>query len=76
MNAWIEMVPHAPTKRDNSRYPFNELQLGQSFAMPRSEDHRIRAAAHSYATKHPDLRFTVARVIENGVQMTRCWRVK
>lgn len=62
-------MPMPPIKRSRL-YPFANMQPGDSFKVPREQDHRLRSAAYYYARKH-GMKFTVARM-EDGV---RCWRV-
>lgn len=60
------------------KYPFNKMDVGQSFWIPVDEDPtgmRIRTAASAYYRRHPDYRFRVASVGSGGAPGWRVWRV-
>ena len=58
------------------KYPFNELQAGESFFVPLTEGHQqyIRSLAWAYGKKH-GVKFTCSTLTENGVRGMRVWRL-
>lgn len=68
--------------RNGSKYPFDQLGVGQSFFVPDSEGGKHGAArtmgsAVSVANKHAgEKRFVVRAVTENGTSGARVWRVE
>lgn len=71
-----------------SKYPFEDMQVGDSFAMPLGRQKKypsnrgavsyknetlLRSAAHGCAKRNPGMRFTVRRLDDEG--MVRVWRV-
>lgn len=54
------------------RYPFHAMKVGDAFAVPAEDDHRVRSAAYYWQTKHGG-KFTCARMPDNK---TKCWRIK
>ena len=54
-----------------SKYPFEHMAVGDSFAPAPPDRARVRAAAAWYAKRHPRYRFTV-RTTPAG---TRVWRI-
>ena len=71
-----------------SRYPFEEMKVGDSFAVARDlprfkgagdsrgsvNGHRLRHAAEGYAKRHRPKRFLVRTDYEKDE--VRCWRVE
>lgn len=60
-----------------STYPFNVMQIGDSFAFPKSERVRVASAASNYAAKSTrngnSMKFVVRRV---NADTFRVWRVE
>lgn len=54
------------------RYQFHAMKVGDSFSVPRAEDHKLRCAVWYWQKKHGG-RFTVARMPDGK---SRCWRVR
>ena len=54
-----------------SRYPFADMEVGDSFFVPDAPANRLACAA-TWATKRYNRRF-ITRVVEHGV---RVWRVE
>lgn len=66
-----------PGRRDQQKYPFKFMKVGDSFASNGPKDSRVHSAAWHYAKKHFErtgerIKF---RVRSNAVE-TRCWRVE
>lgn len=66
-----------PPSRSSTRapyiaWPFGDMRVGESFAIPREFENRISKAALWYATNHPGW-YYIIRVFEGNV---RLWRVK
>jgi len=55
-----------------SRYPFAEMNVGDSFFVSQDRANNTRSAALNYAKRHPPLRFTSR--VENGGR--RLWRIE
>ena len=54
-----------------SKYPFETMEIGQSFFAPGIKVRKVGNAARHYRPK----RFRCRTVVENGIRGTRCWRV-
>ena len=52
------------------KYPFNKMQVGDSFALPVAHYKRLQRAAHAYGDYH-GLKFSV----RNQGETVRVWRV-
>jgi hypothetical protein len=67
----VEDKPVTPRKLVRGRlYPFNEMKVGQSFAVSSSDYNRVMSAAYAYGKKH-GLKFAFERDGDNY----RCGRV-
>lgn len=60
----------APRGR-KSKYPFRDMELGDSFFAPGSSVIGI----HGCARRHRPMRFTCRSVVENGIAGIRVWRI-
>jgi hypothetical protein len=70
-------VPVPPNSRHGGagRYPFSEMQVGDSFFLAGGTAKRIGSAAYCYAEKHnPTAKFLV-RTIKTEPAGARCWRI-
>jgi hypothetical protein len=55
-----------------ARYPFGEMEVGDSFAIPLGvARNTVTVAAGRYDDKH-NMKFTVRRMADNTL---RCWRI-
>lgn len=75
----VSVPPRMPTKR-GSKYPFKDMDVGDSFFVPNpegSEDiaNRLRNAAHRFGTRY-GYKFSIRNLIEgeDQVQGVRVWR--
>lgn len=64
-------IPIPEPLRGVAKYPFDELEVGQSFFVPNASGSKL----HSAAIRCKPKKFTVRRVNENGVWGARMWRV-
>ena len=66
-------VPIAKVKQPGrpSKYPFDTMEIGQSFFAPGLKPMTVGNAARHKKPK----RFRCRAVVENGVKGTRCWRI-
>lgn len=68
-------VPAPPRTASRTKYPFADMEVGDSFfmsaAFPEHERGRVSAAACAYAKKH-GVKFST-KVFDTGV---RTWRIK
>lgn len=55
----------------HAKYPFEQMRVGDSFEVPKSQESGMRAAASQYGKQH-NVKFAT-RATKNG---RRCWRVK
>jgi len=62
-------MPIPPANGANARYPFGDMVVGDSFALPKQQANSVRSAASQFG-KRNDMRFAV-RV--QGEQV-RVWR--
>lgn len=72
-------IPHPRYGKGVSReqYPWKQMKPGDSFFCPRvSKKQTTVPAAHAQNQAHPRKKFSVRKVVENGVQGFRVWRVK
>ncbi len=65
-------VPMPPTGPARLKYPFANMQPGDSFAVPSEDGNRLRAAASFYGIQKGWI-LTCRRQPDGSV---RCWRVK
>ena len=69
----IEITEGLPTPRGRrSKYPFRDMEIGDSFFAPRSSVIGI----HGCARRHRPMRFTCRSVVEDGVPGIRVWRIE
>ena len=68
----IEITKGLPTPhRGRSKYPFRDMELGDSVFAPGS----TVIGLHGCARRHRPMRFTCRSVVENGVSGVRVWRI-
>jgi hypothetical protein len=81
----LELIPMpgaALGRPANSKYPFSEMKLGESFEIVGDKSlNNVRNAMSKYSVNHPEYRFatrTVGERQENGqtVKVYRCWRIE
>lgn len=59
-------------KGTNAKYPFAEMEIGESFYMPDPQARAAARSAHQYSARNPGYKFNT-RKDESGI---RIWRVK
>jgi hypothetical protein len=64
-------IPDEKAWRHNRQYPFMEMKIGDSFAVPLVEEAKVRSAASHYAARH-GVRFRVVKMKDS----IRVWKVK
>jgi hypothetical protein len=64
-------MPKAQLPGCPPKYPFDTMEIGQSFFAPGMKVKKVGNAARHYKPK----RFRCRSVIENGIRGTRCWRI-
>ena len=67
----IEKNVPAPANPRRRKYPFAEMEVGDSFFAPNI---KISSVTYSFA-RHPGKKFTARTVTENGVKGFRVWRI-
>ena len=79
----IEKNVPMPRHRRSNNYNFSEMDVGDSFFVPASNDMGCAKTQNSLCNstrtirkKHPDRRFETHVVTEEGVAGVRCWRVE
>lgn len=66
-------APELDTRGRCTRYPFDRMRIGDSFAITdRKTRWKVGRAASGYAQRHPGYRFIVKSVSRGR---WRCWRV-
>lgn len=75
-------IPEAQRGRIRKKYPFQEMQVGDSFLVPVTDvegkwnaskmNNRITSAARQYQQQNNPLFRVICRKVEGGV---RCWRI-
>jgi len=68
----IEKNVPAPPTTSLMRWPFGEMEIGDSFTVPVELRERCRSAAGAYQRQHPDWKYTLQK--ENDTTW-RLWRV-
>ena len=67
-----EITKGLPTPRGRkSKYPFRDMEVGDSFFSPGSSVIGI----HGCARRHRPMKFTCRSVVEDGVAGIRVWRI-
>lgn len=66
-------IPIVPQVNHRPKYPFDQMEIGDSFAFETGKEKTIAAAAGMFAKRNPGYKFSV-RVIDNKV--ARCWRIR
>ena len=70
----IPIAAHPP-KTKVSKYPWPDMEVGDSFFLPGIKTADFSGAAHS-AGLRTGKKFSLRSVTEDGVEGARCWRVK
>lgn len=66
-----------PIKGPRGRFPFGEMEVGESFEVPTAIKRFTAAnAVYSYNKMHAPKRFTFGRWPEGNGKTYGCWRVK
>lgn len=72
-------VKMPPKGQKPSKYPFQQMEVGDSFFVPNPKDKKrspITSATHSANKKLAPKRFTSRTVTESGVMGMRIWRTQ
>lgn len=72
-------VPIAARKRGNRKYPFGDLNKGDSIFVPirDAEPMIVRLSLHVFKKKHAgEKKFTTRVLVENKIKGTRVWRTE
>jgi|TARA_R110002020_G_scaffold202084_7_gene405092 hypothetical protein len=78
MNKVEKDIP-IPEKYFREKYYFKDMKIGDSFAIPWSnqlEAVRARCAASAYGQRNTGFQFTTRTVTEKNVKKLRIWRVE
>ncbi len=59
-----------PSKR-SSKYPFHQMEIGDSFAVPRELEHSVRARAYQFNKTSKDRHFVVR--VDKQANTLRVW---
>ncbi|WP_094796978.1 hypothetical protein [Bordetella genomosp. 7] len=68
----FEIEKNVPMSHGNAIYPFEKMDVGDSFVVPASFVAKVRAAASFHGKRH-GRKFSVRHV---GDDQCRCWRVE
>lgn len=60
---------------DLAKYPFKQMEIGDSFQLAAEEHGSVRTSATMYSKKHPPAKFTV-RMTDRAARAYRCWRTE
>ena len=66
----IKIQKDVPMDFAKNKYPFAEMEVGDSFFAKKSEVDKVRSAASHHSKRHGGGRFTT-RAVRGGY---RCWR--
>lgn len=67
-------VPCPLDHRNARRYPWDQMEIGDSFFLPHATPQSIACVGRSWG-KRRNVKFSVRAVVENGVEGTRVWRI-
>jgi hypothetical protein len=67
----IEKGIPLPNTRAHQRWPFREMEVGDSFSVPLGDNRRVRNAACAFERANPGVKFTVRKL--DGEH--RVWRI-
>lgn len=56
-----------------SKYPFKDMEVGQSFLCPMKDQKKIATAASKFSKAHPEYTFTIRKLND---ETFACWRIK
>lgn len=59
-----------------NKYPWAQMEVGDSFFVPGSTAQKMRSAASHQAKRHPPKRYICRKEVVDGVQGVRVWRVE
>lgn len=62
------IVPPSQKYGTRNGYPFEDMEVGDSFTFPEAHETKLRSAVQNYKKAHPETNFTVRR------GLLRCWR--
>ena len=66
-----------PEVKHRIRYPFEQMQVGQSFFVPEPRSKTVRSSVGHYQRRSDSTAEFITRTLtENGVKGIRVWRVK
>ena len=68
----IEKGIPLPSGKNQARYPFSKMEIGDSFAVPKSEANRLRTSLNQYKIKTKDKAFAT-RTLPNEI---RVWKIE
>lgn len=70
----IEKGVPAPRTRPHPKYPFRQMEVGDSFFYAGGTAQQLRAASNYYRIRY-GLRFVARAAVADGAYGARCWRV-
>lgn len=59
------------SEHGNRKYPFREMEVGDSFFVPDCKPSKINGPAQGFMRRNPEVKFTIRR---EGTGY-RCWRI-
>lgn len=68
----IKVDKNVPPPRQRGKYPWRQMEVGDSFLVPEGMENSVRYAASYFRKRNPDYKFMV-RKQEDGTY--RCWRI-
>lgn len=69
-------IPIPDTITHSSKYNFDLLKIGSSFAVPSKERKSLCSSANQHKRRHPEtFNYMIRLVIEDGEKVTRIWRI-
>lgn len=72
MSVFIEKGIPLPTRQVSRKYPFSEMEVGDSFFVT---DASV-VLLHTHARRHSPKRFTCRTTVEDDVKGVRIWRIE
>ncbi len=60
-----------PCPTQQSKYPFKEMKVGDSFLVPKHFEMRVRTASQYFSKRNAPYKFSVAKTVDGA----RIWRI-
>lgn len=69
-------VPAPPLSHGNAKYPWEKMEVGNSFFVPGGSVDTIQKAGRAWADRNHGGKFICRKAVEDGLAGVRAWRIK